>query len=127
MERSQRIGLLVVAAVIAAVAVVVLVISGGDDSSDSTSGTKQVARTIEIKNGKPVGGVAEIEVNKGDRIHFTVKSDADHEIHMHGYDIEKDVKAGGKVVYDVPATIDGVFEVEVEDTKQQLADLRVNP
>ena len=140
MERSQRIGLLVAAAVVAVVAVI-LISNGDDDDSSSTDSTVQTTTTgggttttekaevptITIKDGKPVGGVQEIEVDKGDTIRFTVKSDADHEIHMHGYDIAKDVEAGGEVTYDVPADIDGIFEIEIEDLKEPIAELRVNP
>jgi hypothetical protein len=129
---------LLVAAAIVAVVAVVLLAGGDDDDSSSTDnavqttptgnggGTEQVP-TITIKDGKPVGGVQEIEVDKGDTIRFRVKSDADHEIHMHGYDIAKDVEAGGQVTYDVPADIDGIFEIEIEDLKEQIAELRVNP
>ena len=135
MQRSQRIGLIVAAVIVAVVAIVVL--SGGDDSSDNgstatttTAGGKTVPAevpTIEIKDGKPVGGIQDLEVNKGDTLEFRVKSDADHEIHMHGYDIAKDVPAGGSVTYKVPADIDGIFEVEIEDLKEQIAKLTVNP
>ncbi len=140
MERSQRIGLLVAAVVVAVVAVI-LISNGDDDDSSSTDSTVQTTTTgggttttekvevptITIKDGKPVGGVQEIEVDKGDTIRFKVKSDADHEIHMHGYDIAKDVEAGGEVTYNVPADIDGIFEIEIEDLKEQIAELRVNP
>ncbi len=140
MERSQRIGLLVAAVVVAVVAVI-LISNGDDDDSSSTDSTAQTTTTgggttttekaevptITIKDGKPVGGVQEIEVDKGDTIRFKVKSDADHEIHMHGYDIAKDVEAGGEVTYNVPADIDGIFEIEIEDLKEQIAELRVNP
>jgi hypothetical protein len=139
-ERSQRIGLLVAAVVVAVVAVI-LISNGDDDDSSSTDSTAQTTTTsggttttekaevptITIKDGKPVGGVQEIEVDKGDTIRFKVKSDADHEIHMHGYDIAKDVEAGGEVTYNVPADIDGIFEIEIEDLKEQIAELRVNP
>jgi hypothetical protein len=140
-ERSQRIGLLVAAVVVAVVAVIL--ISGGDDEdSSSTDNTAQTTTTggngsgkpaapavptITIKDGKPVGGEQEIEVDKGDTIQFKVKSDEDHEIHMHGYDIAKDVEAGGTVTYNVPADIDGIFEIEIEDLKEPIAELRVNP
>jgi len=141
-ERSQRIGLLVAAAVVAVVAVI-LISNGDDDDSSSTDNTAQTTTgggtttsgkpaapevpTITIKDGKPVGGVQEIEVDKGDTIQFKVKSDADHEIHMHGYDIAKDVEAGGTITYNVPADIDGIFEIEIEDLKEPIAELRVNP
>ena len=140
MGRSQRIGLLVAAVVVVVVAIV-LIGGGDDDDSSSTDNTAQTTSTggstkkpappevptITIKDGKPVGGEQEIEVDKGDTIRFKVKSDADHEIHMHGYDIAKDVEAGGTVSYNVPADIDGIFEIEIEDLKEPIAELRVNP
>ena len=143
MERSQRIGLLVAAAVVAVVAVI-LISNGDDDDSSSTDSTVQTTTTggstttpdkpaapavptITIKDGTPVGGVQEIEVDKDDTIEFRVKSDADHEIHLHGYDIAKDVEAGGQVEYKLTADIDGIFEIEIEDLKEQIAELRVNP
>ena len=140
MGRSQRIGLLVAAVVVVVVAIV-LIGGGDDDDSSSTDNTAQTTSTggstkkpappevptITIKDGKPVGGEQEIEVDKGDTIQFKVKSDADHEIHMHGYDIAKDVEAGGTVSYNVPADIDGIFEIEIEDLGEQIAELRVNP
>jgi hypothetical protein len=48
-------------------------------------------------------------------------------VHFHGYDVAKDVEAGGRVEFDVPATIDGVFEVELEGSHTQLAEVTVNP
>ena len=140
MGRSQRIGLLVAAVVVVVVAIV-LIGGGDDDDSSSTDNTAQTTSTggstkkpaapevptITITDGKPVGGEQEIEVDKGDTIQFKVKSDADHEIHMHGYDIAKDVEAGGTVSYNVPADIDGIFEIEIEDLKEPIAELRVNP
>ena len=145
MQRSQRIGLLVAAAVIAVVAIIVL--SGGDDddSSDSntaaqtttttTGGTETTTSkppepevpTIVVKDGKPVGGVEEIELDKGDTLQFRVKSDEEHEIHLHGYDIEKEVAAGGQVSFKLTADIDGLFEAEIEDLKEQIAEIRINP
>lgn len=138
MGRSQRIGLLVAAAVVVVVAIVLIGSGGDDDDSSSTTPetTTQTTSekpaapavpTITIKDGKPVGGVQEIDVDKGDTIQFKVKSDADHEIHMHGYDIAKDVEAGGQVSYNVPADLEGIFEVEIEDLGEQIAELRVNP
>ncbi len=54
-------------------------------------------------------------------------SDVSDEVHMHGYDIMKDVKAGGSVSFDFPATIEGVFEAELEGRKEQIIELTVNP
>jgi hypothetical protein len=115
-----------VGAGIVVVAVVLLVVlkSGNSDSSSTT--TKGVT-TIVIKNGEPVGGIAQLTYNKGEEVRFKVDSDVSDEVHMHGYDIMKDVKAGGSVSFDFPATIEGVFEAELEGRKEQILELTVNP
>ncbi len=109
--------------VIAIVLLVVLKDSGSSDSSPTTSGVT----TIVIKNGKPVGGISELTYNEGEQVRFKVDSDVSDEVHMHGYDIMKDVKAGSSVSFDFPATIEGVFEAELEGRKEQILQLTVNP
>ncbi|HET8861661.1 MAG TPA: hypothetical protein VFM94_00235 [Solirubrobacterales bacterium] len=113
---------------------------GGDDSSDTGSagngggsggGTftevPNAEPTITVKNGEPAGGVQELEYSAGDQVRFKVDSDVADEIHVHGYDLMKDVPAGGSVSFSFPAEIEGIFEVELEGRKEQIAELRVNP
>jgi len=114
-----------IGAAVVIVAVLLLIVLGGG-SSDSGSTTKGVT-TIAIEHGKPVGGVARLTYNKGEEVRFKVDSDVSDEVHMHGYDIMKDVKAGGSVSFDFPATIEGVFEAELEGRKEQILELTVNP
>jgi hypothetical protein len=114
-----------IGAVVVVVAVVLLIVLSGNNS-DSSATTKGVT-TIVIKNGKPVGGIAQLTYNKGEEVRFKVDSDVSDEVHMHGYDIMKDVKAGGSVSFDFPATIEGVFEAELEGRKEQILELTVNP
>jgi FlaG/FlaF family flagellin (archaellin) len=114
-----------VGAVVVVVAVVLLIVLKGG-SSDTSATTKGVT-TIVIKNGEPVGGIAQLTYNKGEEVRFKVDSDVSDEVHMHGYDIMKDVKAGGSVSFDFPATIEGVFEAELEGRKEQILELTVNP
>jgi hypothetical protein len=113
-------------AVIAVAIVLLVVLKKGDSSSDTTNSSGKVP-TIVVKHGKPAGGIRELTYNKGERIHFVVDSDVSDEVHMHGYDIMKDVKAGGSVSFDFPASIEGVFEAELEGRKEQIIELTVNP
>jgi hypothetical protein len=115
-----------VGAGIVVVAVVLLIVLKSDNSDSSATTTKGVT-TIVIKNGEPVGGIAQLTYNKGEQVRFKVDSDVSDEVHMHGYDIMKDVKAGGSVSFDFPATIEGVFEAELEGRKEQILELTVNP
>jgi hypothetical protein len=112
-----------VAVIVVAVVLLIVLKSGGSDTGPTTKGVT----TIVVKNGKPVGGIQQLTYNKGEQVRFEVDSDVSDEVHMHGYDIMKDVKAGGSVSFDFPATIEGVFEAELEGRKEQILELTVNP
>src|SRR5205085_1256852 len=99
------------------------------DKATSTQTSRPVSSPVQVnvKGGKPVGGVKKFSVNKGDQVRFVVNSDVSDEIHVHGYDFHKNVKAGGKVSFSFPAKIDGVFVIELESRGEQIAELTVNP
>lgn len=83
--------------------------------------------TIEVVDGQPVGGVQQIETDKGEEIAFVIRSDVADHVHVHGYDLFEDVEAGGRARFSFEASIDGIFEIELEDRGVQIAELRVNP
>ena len=132
---------------LAAVVVLFVVLAGGDDGGDSKSSTTTtqpqatpttkstpaeeprvaVDEQITVRNGKPVGGVKRLSYDSGDRIRFVVTSDVADEVHVHGYDISKDLRAGGSVRFGFPAKLEGVFEVELEGRAQPIAELRISP
>jgi hypothetical protein len=82
---------------------------------------------VRVVGAKPQGGVKRLTFSKGDTIRFTVQSDTADEIHVHGYDVHKDVPAGGSVTFTIPAKIDGRFVVELERHATQIAELEVQP
>jgi hypothetical protein len=108
------------------VAILLLIVLKNDSGNTTTTDGGKVT-TIVIKHGKPVGGIAQLTYNEGERVRFKVDSDVSDEVHMHGYDIVKDVRAGGSVSFDFPATLEGVFEAELEGRKEQILELTVNP
>ena len=61
------------------------------------------------------------------RVRFRVTSDIAEEVHVHGYDLHKDVAAGGTVTFNFPASISGVFVIELEARSEQIASLKVEP
>jgi hypothetical protein len=140
--QRRNLGVLVV---VVAVAVIGFVIAKGSDDSGtkkSSGGTTTTtskrggpqpgepsnpAVEVVVRKGKPVGGIQHLTFNKGDDIRFIVKSDVADEVHVHGYDLMKDVEAGGQVEFHFPAKIDGKFEIELENRKEQIADLAVSP
>jgi hypothetical protein len=85
------------------------------------------ATLIRVRAGAPVGGVKNIEVEKGDRIRFTVSSDQSDEVHVHGYDLEKPVAPEAPARFSFTADADGIFEVELHGSDAQIASLEVHP
>jgi hypothetical protein len=100
---------------------------GNGSSRNEQPPPKPEVPTIVVRGGDPVGGVEELSFSHGDDIRFKVESDQAWEIHFHGYDVAKEVSAGGSVAFNVPAELEGVFEVEVEETATQIAEITVNP
>ena len=82
---------------------------------------------IEVVTGEPKGGIVRETVDKGDRVVLVVKSDTADEIHLHGYDISRNVAAGATARITFHATLPGRFEVELENRGVQIADLTVQP
>jgi FtsP/CotA-like multicopper oxidase with cupredoxin domain len=134
MTRAQRLSFLGIAVVIAVVAVILL--AGGGDETDKASNSAQTptptATATATATPKPppllqAGKVTTLTFKQGDTVRFRVRSDKAEEVHIHGYDIKKDVKAGETANVSFKATIDGIFEIEFEDSAEQIAELRVDP
>ena len=88
----------------------------------------KVARVnIVVRGGRPVGGIRRATVARNRRVILTVRSDVSDHVHLHGYDVMRDVGPGMPGRIDFRATIPGRFEVELEDSRLQIADITVNP
>ena len=84
--------------------------------------------TIRVRGGKPVGGIQTIEAKQGDTVRFRVLTETPQEVHLHGYDITKNTKGGSTPVeFQVKAKETGVFEIELERSHTQIAELKVEP
>jgi len=94
-------------------------------TTKTTTTAAPVTIRVLIKGGKPVGGIQRATVKKGQKVAIVVHSDVADEVHVHGYDLHKDVDAGGTVRIVFPATITGVFEAELEDRKLQIVEFTV--
>jgi hypothetical protein len=120
---------------VAAAVVLFLVLQGGDSSDSGSRGLTVNGEavsgipTIRLHDGEPVGGVEKLQVSSGDPVRFRVTSDIEGEVHVHGYDFEKPITAGGSVSFDFPAKLEGAFEVEMHHGggENPIADLKVEP
>ena len=83
--------------------------------------------TVRTRRGKPVGGVKKLTVRKSKTVRFVITSDVAEEVHVHGYDIIKDVGPGAPARFRFRAEFEGIFEVELEGVGEQILELRVEP
>ena len=149
MSRNQRLSFLGIAAVIAVVAIIVLTAGGGSDedgqdsadtattatptATPSAAGEESTPTPTPTPTPKPqppllvAGKVAKLRFKEGDTVRFRVRHDAPEHIHIHGYDIMKDVEPGKTANVAFKADITGIFEIEFEDSAQEIAELRVDP
>lgn len=81
--------------------------------------------TIRVVGGKPQGGIARPKVKTGTNVLLVVRSDTADEVHLHGYDVSREVAAGGTARIAFVAKIPGRFEVEFENSGVALAQLTV--
>jgi heme/copper-type cytochrome/quinol oxidase subunit 2 len=68
-----------------------------------------------------VGGVRNVTVAKGRQVVLIVNSDVADEVHLHGYNLKRDVTPGTPARLPFRATINGTVEVELEQRGVPLA------
>jgi hypothetical protein len=121
----------IVAAGLLVVAVVLfIVLHKSGDSSNVTTGVQKFV----VQGNQIEGGERDLTYNKGDEVKLQATAPFDFELHIHGYEIEKEGKPGQTVSVSFPASLDGEFEVEVhhlvngqEASAVNVANLKVNP
>jgi pullulanase/glycogen debranching enzyme len=121
MSRAQRLSFLAIAAVVAVVAVVVIVASGGGDDDSSSSAAS--GKTVVLEPGK----VQKLKYTQGDQVRFQVRSPKADEVHVHGYNIERELEPNKATTIAFKATINGIFDIEIHSTDTQIGQLTVEP
>lgn len=148
MSPAQRLGLVGLAAVVAAAAFVILrpeedTTKPAPGTGEAPAGTSEgverysgregdLAREppdveIRVEGGRPVGGLRTISSRKGDTVRLEVRSDGSEEVHVHGYDLSRRVTPGSPARFAFTAELEGVFEIELEGAREQIARLKVEP
>jgi len=141
MTNRGRFGLLALAAAIAVFAFVLArpeeSSRKADDPEDQPAQTEPTATAesaepapheITVREGRPVGGLEEIAVESGERVRLEVRSrDTSDEVHVHGYDLSRDLAPGRPAAFSFEATLEGVFEIELEGAGVEITSLTVKP
>ena len=127
MSRGQRLTFLGIAAIIAVVAVIVLS-GGGDETEKAADATATPTPTPKPKPPLLLGGRERtLSFDQGDTVRFRVRHGEAEEVHIHGYDIKKELAANETANVSFEASIPGIFEVELEHSGTPLGRLKVEP
>jgi hypothetical protein len=132
---------LVAAAAVVAVVLFVALRPGEGESEPAATATTTTATTtkpkpkpvrpaataIAVRGGKVVGGIAHPKVRRGEIVRLVVRSDVHDHVHVHGYDLMRDVAPGKPARLSFEATVAGRFEIELEEAGLQIAELEVKP
>jgi hypothetical protein len=113
-------------AIVAAVLVVFLVVGAYLIFGHASSGGQNVTVNLTVTGGTSMQP-SEPSVHQNDNVTINISSDADGEVHLHGYDIAFDTKAGQVVSHTFKAINSGKFDIEWESTATHLGYLFVNP
>ncbi len=97
----------------------------GDGVDDPVVAAEGTVFDIGVAGGEVTGGGRQ-KVTLGDTVTLRVTSDVADHIHLHGYDVMVDIAAGETAELTFDATIPGVFEVELEDSRTPLVDLEIS-
>jgi hypothetical protein len=145
--------LLIVAAAVVVAAALFLVLRPGDEDgatgtqpTTTASGTTTTDREprvpppprppappppaqvrITVRDGTPLGGVRRVTVGRGRRVILIVRSNVADHVHLHGYNVMRDVGPGMPARISFRATIVGTVEAELEDRRVPLARITANP
>ena len=69
----------------------------------------------------------EISADENDTVMLRVSTDKPIELHIHGYDVEQEVKPGREAEVDFKADLTGRFEIEDHESEKELGVLQVRP
>lgn len=97
------------------------------ETTQTTPASEAKVIMVNVVKGVPKGGIQRPTVHKGDKVVLVVRTDSGEAVHLHGYNIEKDVVPGQAVRMPFTANIAGRFEVELHPTDALLAVVEVKP
>jgi hypothetical protein len=100
--------------------------SASSSASPTSSAATEQRIEVTFAGGKATGDTGRVEVAAGTPVTLVVTSDVADQVHVHGYDIEKELTPGEPASLQFDATIPGVFEVELHEAGTVLLRLQVS-
>jgi hypothetical protein len=86
-----------------------------------------VERSFDLEIRDEAMSPGEVSVREGDRVNMSFTADGPIEIHVHGYDLEREVEPGEAAELSFGANLTGRFPIENHETETELGVLVVEP
>jgi heme/copper-type cytochrome/quinol oxidase subunit 2 len=80
---------------------------------------------VTVRGGRVTPPTHRVKVRRGQTVRLRVTSDVADEVHVHGFDLKKDVGAGQTATIEFVADQPGLDEVELESAGLQLVQLEI--
>ena len=84
-------------------------------------------RTIQLAVEDGAMSPDEVEVGEGDRVKLLLTSDELIEVHLHGYDLEREIEPGKTITLSFEADLTRRFEIEDHESEEVLGVPLVQP
>lgn len=91
-------------------------------SDDRVRGTEI---TVTVRDGEVSPSPRRVDIERDNRVRLVVTSDVADEVHVHGFDVEKNLDPGKPTTVEFVADQSGIFEVETHDSALELLQLAV--
>lgn len=111
-------------------ATTVVTTTGGETTATTTTTTattEEPVRAEIVVEGGEVSGPERVRLEEGQRLVLVVRADVVDHVHVHGYDLMRDIGPGQPARFAFRVTDPGRFDVELEDRQQPLTELVVSP
>ena len=99
--------------------------SEASTSESAAEGQQEQRFDLAIREGVMIPD--EITVGEGDEVRLRITSNEPLNFHLHGYDLEEEIEPGEPTELSFDATITGRFEIENEQTHEELGTFLVQP
>lgn len=97
--------------------------SASPSASTSAETGKRLQITVSGKQVSPAPGTFELRV--GEKLTLTVTSDVANELHVHGFDVEQELKPNRPATLELVGKDQGTFEVETHEPELLLTKITV--
>jgi hypothetical protein len=94
-------------------------------SATTSTASNAVEIAVSVNDGKVSPKTHREKIPQNSHVRLIVTSDVDDEVHVHGFDVEKELSAGQPTTLEFTADQTGLFEVETHESGLQLLQLEV--